>query len=125
MAILKCLAHAPTERHRQDYVRPSHDLSCSITGCTHPAVIWLNPEEVKDYERGSRVFWESSSFALMRAGDAGPRRRPWDGLGVISALFGRMGLALRRYLEGWRQPVPVSSQGGDLPPPLQGVGESV
>lgn len=119
MAIVKCLKdHAPTDAHQQTYVRPTYDLPCDVAGCRHPAVIWLNPEEVMDYERGSRVFWESNSFTTMKAGDSGPEQRQWDTLQVISHLFGRMSLARHLYLKLWRgtKPVSVSSpQDSDLP----------
>lgn len=122
MAIAKCLKdHAPIDAHQQDYVRPTYDLPCEIAGCSHPAVIWLNPEEVKDYERGSRVFWESSSFATMKAGDSGPERRPWDAVQATNHLFKHMSLALQRYLRGWSRKKSASwspLEGSDSPPSL-------
>jgi hypothetical protein len=72
MAIARCLTeHAPKEGHDRSYARPLKHRTCSVAGCERPAVLWLNPEEAKEHERGTRIFWEPDTFATMRAADDG------------------------------------------------------
>lgn len=66
MAIFQCLHHRPTERHYRSYARPLAYLEqpCTEPGCTGRVVVWLDPEEVKDFERGSRLFHDAEYNAL-------------------------------------------------------------
>ena len=68
MARFNCLHHRPTHPHYRSYARP---LAYLEQPCTEPtstcrgrALVWLNPEEVKDYERGSRLFYDADLNAL-------------------------------------------------------------
>ena len=62
MAFCRCHHHRPEGPHHLTYTQPLTylELLCSEAGCTQPASIWLNPEEVKDYERGSRLFYNET-----------------------------------------------------------------
>ena len=72
MAYCSCFQHRPDSPHYRTYAQPSTwlELPCSVGGCTQKVSIWLNPEEVKDYERGSRLFHDAN-FNAFRVDDRG------------------------------------------------------
>lgn len=103
MALARCLkTHTPRDASCQRYIRPLQLLKCEVANCEHSAVIWLDPEEVREYEWGTRTFWEPSTFATMRAGDLGVEMLPWSPWAAFRPLVKRWGssfqLGFRRYL---------------------------
>lgn len=66
MAIVSCLHHRPAEPHYYTYARllAYLELPCTEGGCAERVIIWLNPEEVKDYERGTRLFYDADFNAI-------------------------------------------------------------
>ena len=74
MATFMCLHHRPEEPHYRAYARPlAHlELPCGAEACTHHARVWLDPEEARDYERGSRLFCDAD-FNMFRVDDGGLR----------------------------------------------------
>lgn len=66
MAMFKCLHHAPDHPHYRTYARSLaySKVLCSEEGCQQSVIIWLNPEEVNDYERGSRLFYDQDFNTL-------------------------------------------------------------
>lgn len=72
MAYCRCLHHRPDEPHYHSYARPLAwlELRCSSEGCEEQVIVWLNPEEINDYERGSRVFHDAD-FNAFRVDDRG------------------------------------------------------
>lgn len=64
--MFKCLHHAPDHPHYRTYARSSAypKVLCSEEGCQQSVAIWLNPEEVNDYERGSRLFYDQDFNTL-------------------------------------------------------------
>ena len=59
------------------YVRLSAPLErpCAEAGCTEKIIVWLNPEEVNDYERGCRLFYDAN-FDTLRVGGSLRRFKP-------------------------------------------------
>ena len=72
MAYCSCFQHRPDGPHYRTYAQPPAwlELPCSVEGCTQKVSIWLNPEEVRDYERGSRLFYDAD-FNAFRVDDRG------------------------------------------------------
>ncbi len=71
MALIRCLNHAPTESFNHSFVNTlpyEESHCCSKSGCTAKPVIWLNPEEVRRYEDGTRTF-QSSDFDSYKTQD--------------------------------------------------------
>ena len=99
MAQFRCLHHRPTQPHYGSYARPPAylELACTEKDCTHRVVVWLNPEEVKDYERGARLFYDADystvkveSSGLSAAGPA-PMRLPRPTLRPLFRVFRSFG----------------------------------
>ncbi len=78
MAMFTCLRHRPKGPHYRSYARPLAWLEppCRGEGCTQVVLVWLDPEEVRDYERGSRLFYDADYNTLRVDGSglsiAGP-----------------------------------------------------
>lgn len=90
MAVTRCLeGHTTVQDSYRNYVRPFQELTCEVAGCNHPAVIWLDPEEAREYEWGTRTFWEPNTFATMRASNHGVEMLPWSLWAVSRPLFKR------------------------------------
>lgn len=73
MALGYCKDHRPEGRVR-NYVGwvesvgyPETALVCGRTSCENPAVIWLEEDEMKSYERGERVFSIPNNAVKLRA----------------------------------------------------------
>lgn len=68
MAILRCTEkHRPAEdSHYRVYAQTAKEMACEVEGCSHLAVIWLDPEERREYTLGSRIFWERGSLTRVR-----------------------------------------------------------
>lgn len=67
MALFQCSErHAPADAHHRMFGWPVRDLRCGVDDCRNHAVVWLDPEELHDYELGARVFWEHGSLAWAR-----------------------------------------------------------
>lgn len=77
MAIRKCHYHRPKSSHYRTYAQPLAylELQCDMEGCTQPVSIWLNPEEVRDYERGSRLFYDDR-FDVLKVDSRGLKISP-------------------------------------------------
>lgn len=75
MAEIKCLNHKPEHPHQHSYAFPvGYPITphrCKTQDCTTPPLIWLNPEEVKEHERGERRFQEVESWETLRADNRG------------------------------------------------------
>jgi hypothetical protein len=73
MAIMRCDAHEPKGRtrtyagHVDPVGFPDTALVCGATGCTAPALIWLETEEKFAYDRGERVFNAFTDSMKVRA----------------------------------------------------------
>lgn len=83
MAVLSCLDHrAVVQATSFDaYAWPAQDLRCGVAGCRKSLVIWLDPGELHEYERGTRIFWEAGSFTKVRVD-----HRPLESLDPTRAL---------------------------------------
>lgn len=75
MAKFKCLKHLPEDSHHHTCAFPSGYPAiphlCTEPGCDAPLLVWLNPEEVREYERGERRFWASGDFSVLKVDDRG------------------------------------------------------
>jgi len=91
MAEVKCLQHQPHPYHSYAFPTgyPFTPHRCTTPGCTTPPVIWLNPEEVKEYERGERRFQETDSLETLRADNRGMERHRDFAIMKILASWGR------------------------------------
>ena len=78
MAELKCRHHRSENSHQHNCAfPPGYPITpyrCSEPGCPAAPLIWLNPEEVREYERGERRFWEADSLMMFKADDRGLER---------------------------------------------------
>lgn len=72
MALICCLNHPPTESFNNSFVNPlpyEEDHCCSKNGCNATPVIWLNPEEVRCHENGTRSF-QCGDFDTFKTQDS-------------------------------------------------------
>ena len=70
MALFACLHHRPRDPHHLTYVQLAAPLErpCAEADCKEHLVVWLNPEEVRDYERGCRRFYDVAFNTLTVEG---------------------------------------------------------
>ncbi len=71
MAKVLCLTHAPVENFDRNYVNTlpyEEDHCCEVARCAGKPVIWLNPEEVRAHERGTRLF-QNNKFDNFKTQD--------------------------------------------------------
>ena len=63
MAIAKCESCGRPAGSKRQYVQPVKPLGfpdsavlCNSSGCLKPALLWLDHDEVAQYQRGERIF---------------------------------------------------------------------
>ena len=74
MAIARCSDH-PLGSTKQPYNFYAHPLGfpqtaaiCGRPGCENPALVWLEPGEVKDHKAGQRVFGVKTHSIRVQVG---------------------------------------------------------
>jgi hypothetical protein len=89
MAHLRCARHPPGTPYGA-FVQPVRQLACPHEGCGGQAVLWLDPEEVREHAWGSRVFFESLTLIRFRVDERGLESlgAPSPRLRGVSAIHG-------------------------------------
>ena len=102
MAEFKCLEHIPEDAHHSCAFPPGYPASphpCAEPGCDAPLLVWLNPAEVRAYERGERRFWASGDLSVVKVDDRGLDYR--DVFALETAPLGRWGrFVWRPFMRG-------------------------
>ena len=78
MALCRCEAHGIDERrtkHAYDAYAlpvgyPQTAVMCGTAGCESPARVWLNREQVKEFQQGQRIFNVNTGTLKVRVGES-------------------------------------------------------
>ena len=79
MVLCRCeKLHSWPKGKKKDYIAfvepvgyPNTSIICGLTGCHNPAVIWIEEEDVHEYNKGRRIFTVPTLSVKVKASDKG------------------------------------------------------